>query len=90
MKRMRCERCGPGEAKGSAYFDAEVSATGKPIWQCRCCGGEVPRRVYMTARRRGLGDKKLMRAYLIEGSITLDEYLRAMVAVRAQHGKGNA
>jgi hypothetical protein len=48
-KNGTCKTCGDG-----AIFDATRGDDGRPTWQCRCCLGHTPRRVYKSAKRNAI------------------------------------
>lgn len=46
MNRRDCARCGPG-----VPHDAARSTGNVPVWVCRNCGAEQPRRTRISKRR---------------------------------------
>jgi uncharacterized Zn finger protein len=57
MKRnCKCPGCSPagGAILDSGYSSKEINF--RPMWICRNCGTEIPRRVLKTAKRARIGD----------------------------------
>ena len=54
-KTANCPNCSP-----ESIFDAKVNLEdNKPVWECRCCGQKVSRRVLNTKSKQRRAAKKV-------------------------------
>jgi len=52
MKIYNCDNCSP-----ESIFDAKHDDNGNPIWECRCCGNKIERKVYNTKKKQERKEK---------------------------------
>jgi len=47
--RKTCQSCCPANENWTNVHDRATSEDGSPVWRCRCCGTEQPRRIRRSA-----------------------------------------
>jgi hypothetical protein len=47
--RKRCPKCCPETESWTNIHDRATSEDGSPVWRCRCCSNELPRRTRRSA-----------------------------------------